>query len=117
MKMTMERLLAFADAWGRHDVDAVMSFMTDDCIYSASVGPEPGKTYRGYTDVHTGVIDMMRHDDGSTSTISNVHIIGDRGFWEWTYRFRDGTAVRGCDFFEFAGDKICVKNAFRKTFA
>jgi Ketosteroid isomerase homolog len=33
-------LQAFAEAWNRHDVDALMSFMTEDCVFEASAGPD-----------------------------------------------------------------------------
>ena len=39
-EVTTERLQAFADAWNRHDVDALMSFMSDDCAFEASAGPD-----------------------------------------------------------------------------
>ena len=39
-KVGVETLAAFADAWNRHDVDALMSFMTEDCAFEASAGPE-----------------------------------------------------------------------------
>ena len=46
-------------------------------------------------------------------------VAGDRGAAEWTFRATDddGAAfeVRGCDLFEFDGDLIRVKNAFRKV--
>ena len=29
----------FAEAWNRHDLDALMSMMTDDCVFAASAGP------------------------------------------------------------------------------
>lgn len=28
----------FADAWNRHDLDALMSMMTADCVFQASAG-------------------------------------------------------------------------------
>ena len=28
----------FADAWNRHDLDTLMSMMTDDCVFEASAG-------------------------------------------------------------------------------
>jgi ketosteroid isomerase-like protein len=37
-EVTFEFLDAFADAWNRHDVDAIMSAMTDDCVFEASSG-------------------------------------------------------------------------------
>ena len=33
VQVTTEVLQAFADAWNRHDADALMSFMTDDCVF------------------------------------------------------------------------------------
>jgi ketosteroid isomerase-like protein len=30
----------FAGAWNRHDLDALMSMMTDDCVFEASAGPQ-----------------------------------------------------------------------------
>lgn len=45
--MTIERLRRFSAAWSTADVDRLMSFVTDDCVYYATVGPEPGSTYRG----------------------------------------------------------------------
>ncbi len=36
----VELLDRFADAWNRHDLDALMSMMTDDCVFEASAGPQ-----------------------------------------------------------------------------
>ena len=33
-------LEAFADAWNRHDVDAILSAMTSDCVFQPSAGPD-----------------------------------------------------------------------------
>ena len=38
--VTIEVLQKFAEAWNRHDVDALMSFMTEDCVFEASAGPD-----------------------------------------------------------------------------
>ncbi len=34
--VTVELLDAFADAWNRHDADALMSFMSEDCVFESS---------------------------------------------------------------------------------
>ncbi len=39
-EVTPDVLQAFADAWNRHDADALMSFMTDDCVFESSGGSE-----------------------------------------------------------------------------
>ena len=54
-KITTEFLQTFADAWNRHDVDALMSFMTEDCVFEASAGPEIcGTRYAGREAVSAG---------------------------------------------------------------
>lgn len=39
-EVTIELLQAFADAWNRHDVEDLMSFMTDDCVFESSAGAD-----------------------------------------------------------------------------
>jgi len=118
--VTIERLNAFGDAWNRGNLDEIMSYFAIDCVYHASVGPEPGVTFRGTEQVRAGVIEMLRHDAGGLSRSGPAFICGDRGVAEWSYEFpnADGSAtvVRGCDVFEFACDRIRRKDAFRKTF-
>lgn len=47
--VTTDDLQAFADAWNRHDVDALMSFMTEDCVFEASAGLEIcGERFEGH---------------------------------------------------------------------
>lgn len=52
-------LVKFGEAWTGKNLDALMSLVTDDCIYAASVGPEPGETFDRHdryasTEVFTG---------------------------------------------------------------
>ena len=118
--MTAERLEAFGTAWARKDVEELMSFLTDDCIYNASVGPEPGTTYIGREAVRRGFEELLKYDDKAESRAGRVFIAGNRGAAEWSYIFTDDSGheieLKGCDLFEFAGDKISRKDAYRKTF-
>jgi ketosteroid isomerase-like protein len=114
-----ERLEAFNAAWGLGDVDTLMTFVTADCVYGASVGPEPGETFVGAAAVREGFERMLRHDAAGTSTSGRIVVAGAVAWVEWAYVFADDagreTKVRGCDIFEFRGDKISRKDAFRKT--
>jgi taurine dehydrogenase small subunit len=118
--MTTERLEAFMAAWNAHDVDGIVEFFADDCVFHASVGPElMGASYRGRDEVRSGVAAFFeRYPDGRFADAS-AFVAGDRGASEWTFVFTgpEGAevAVRGCDLFEFEGDRIRVKNAFRKS--
>ena len=119
--MTLERLQAFDEAWARKDLSALMSFVTDDCEYHASIGPEPGQRFIGKEAVRRGFRIMLEHDSDCQSLPGAIYLCGDRGVAEWSYVKTDKggnkTVTRGCDLFEFMGDKIRLKNAFRKCVA
>jgi ketosteroid isomerase-like protein len=118
--MTLERLSQFGDAWRRKDLDALMQFVTDDVVYSASVGPEPGETFRGRDAVRDGFARMLAHDGDAEARAGDVWLFGDRavGLWSYVYDGADGAKVevKGIDLYEFAGDRIRLKDAYRKTF-
>ena len=120
-RMTVERLEAFGEAWSSGDVDLIMSFLTDDCVYSASVGIEPGETFVGAIEVRRGVVAMLAHDRTAESRGGRCIVLGDIGVAEWSYLLPtdEGEAgpveVRGCDILEFRGELISRKDAFRKT--
>src|SRR3569832_1560124 len=60
-EVTAQTLQAFADAWNRHDVDALMSFMTDDCVFEASAGPDVcGARYARPAEVRASFADVWR---------------------------------------------------------
>jgi ketosteroid isomerase-like protein len=117
---TPERLRSFGEAWRRGDVEELMSYMTDDCTYSASVGPEPGATYMGHEAVRRGFEELIKHDAKAEGRGGRVFIAGDIGVAEWSFIYTDESGreieVRGCDLFEFEGDKIRRKDAYRKTY-
>jgi len=120
VNVTTEFLQAFADAWNRHDVDALMSFMTDDCVFEASAGSDIcGERSEGRKAVSGAFA-------GVWATFPNAHwgnarhfVCGDRGVSEWTFTGtrQDGTRVEmhGCDLFTFRDGKISVKNSYRKN--
>lgn len=119
-QVTTEMLQAFADAWNRHDADALMSFMADDCVFEASAGPDVcGERYAGRDAVRAAFADVW-------ATFADAHwagarhfVEGDRGVSEWTFTGTraDGTRieVHGCDVFTFRGGKIALKNSYRKN--
>lgn len=119
--MHLDQLEQFGAAWTAGDLDQLMSFMTDDCIYYASVGPEPGSTYRGRTEVRRGFAHMLAYDQSRERHGGEALIVGDRGVAEWSFdeTTPDGRrrTIRGCDIFQFRGDLIVSKDAFRKVLA
>jgi len=117
--MTRERIAAFGAALNAHDSDLVMSFFSNDCVYHASFGPELlGTSHAGRAAIRNAVqASFDRFPDGCFEDF-DIMVAGDTGTFEWTFVTTDeaGNAVRarGVDLFEFAGDRIRIKNTFRK---
>ena len=118
--VTTEVLQAFADAWNRHDVDALMSFMTEDCVFEASAGPDIcGTRYVGREAVRAGFSEVWANFPDARWGDARHYVFGERGISEWTFTGTraDGTRleVHGCDLFSFRDGKISLKNSYRKN--
>ena len=117
----LEKLLeAFADAWNRHDVDALMSMMTEDGIFEASAGNNvDGERHEGQRSVRAAYEAVFAHYPDARWGNARHFVKGDRGVSEWTFTgtLNDGRRVEvtGCDLFTFRNGRIAVKNSFRKN--
>ncbi len=95
-QVTIEVLEEFADAWNRHDVDALMAFMTEDCVFEASAGPDIcGTRYVGREAVRTGFAGVWATFPDAQWGNARHFICGARGVSEWTFTgtHADGTYV------------------------
>lgn len=112
-------LTDFAAAWNRHDIDALMSFMTDDCVFYAVAGPDlQGRAFHGRAAVREG-FQLAWQTFPDAAWVDGEHFVcGDRGVSESTFRGTraDGSRIeaRMVDVFTFRDGLIAVKNAFRK---
>ena len=108
-------LKAFADAWNRHDLDSLMTHMTEDGVFISSSGTraEGSEAVReAFASVFASFPDARW--DGDTHFVS-----GDRGVSEWIFSgtdAEDGSVVeeRGCDIFTFRDGKIVIKDTYLK---
>ena len=113
--MTKERLMAFAKAWSSGDLNKVMQFFKEDCVYQPSVRNGNTIAFKGKLTVRRAIANMMEFDSSVSSKVENIHVHQDFGFWEWEYIKDNGTKILGCDVFSFQGDKIVSKNTLRKV--
>lgn len=117
----LEQLLtAFADAWNRHDVDALMSMMTDDPVFEASSGSDvDGERHQGQQAVRVAFAAVFAQYPDAHWGNARHFASGDRGVSEWTFTGTrsDGKRieVNGCDLLTIRDGKISVKNSFRKN--
>jgi ketosteroid isomerase-like protein len=118
--VTKDFLQSFADAFNAHDINAIMSHMTHDCVFEASAGPDiNGEKFQGQQEVKKAFEDVFATFPDAKWNNPRHFISGDRGFTEWIFTGTkiDGTKVEvtGCDLFTFQDDKIAVKNSYRKN--
>ena len=110
----------FRDGWNRHDVDALMTFMSDDCVFESTAGPEAcGTRHAGRERVRDAFARVFKAFPDATFADARHFVAGNRGVSEWIFRgtTADGKKVEvtGCDVFTFADDKIAVKSSFFKN--
>jgi len=121
MEITVETLKEIAEAFNRHDLDAIMEYFSDDCSFDFPKGPEPwGQRYIGKAQVREalagrfkGIPDVHYGEDSHW-----ISADGSMGVSEWTLTGTTTSGVslkvRGCDLWEFRNGKITRKNSYWK---
>jgi steroid delta-isomerase-like uncharacterized protein len=117
---TITMLDRFADAWNRHDVDALMSMMTADAVFEGSAGNQvDGTRSEGTQAVRAAYAAIFDAFPDAHWANARHFASGNRGVSEWTFTGtqKDGKRVEvtGCDLFTFREGKIAVKNSYRKN--
>jgi ketosteroid isomerase-like protein len=114
-----ERVAAFGQAWRRGDVDAILAHMTEDAVYSTSVGPEPGRTFVGREELARGIAGALEAHSHLVFHPGEAWTCGQRGVAHWHYTVRgddsDVVTARGVDILAFRDGLVARKDAFRKT--
>ena len=106
-------------AFNSRDVDRIMEFFAEDCTFLMARGPEPvGRRVHGKAAVRTVLADRFKViTDMRWDHVEQI-ITGSRAITVWmvTGQGRDGEKLnyRGCDIYEFRGDKILNKDTYWK---
>ena len=120
--VTIDLLKGFLEAFNRHDLDSIMDYFAEDCVFYMPRGAGPrGDRYVGKNEVRAG---LAKRFEG----IPDVHYGEDQhrvcdnfGVSEWTLTGTSTSGqrieVRGVDLLEFAGGKIIRKDSFWKILA
>jgi ketosteroid isomerase-like protein len=118
-QVTKELLKGFLEAFNLHDLDSIMGYFADDCVFYMPRGAKPrGDQYVGKNEVRAGLESRFKG-------IPDVHYgddrhwtCGDFGVSEWTLTGTSTTGqqieVRGVDLLEFSEGKITRKDSFWK---
>lgn len=116
----LQLLKDFAQAWNDHDIDALMACMAEGCRFDSSAGGEIyGSRTEGMEAVKASYEAIFKVFPDAKWNEDTHFVAGDRGVSEWRFTGTkvDGSSVNlmGCDLFVFEGDKILVKDSYRKN--
>lgn len=117
--VTIEVLKGFLEAFNRHDLDAIMDYFAEDCVFYMPRGAKPrGDWYVGKQEVRAG---LAKRFEGIPDVHygDDQHWVGDNfGVSEWTLTGTSTSGqqieVRGVDLLEFAQGKVVRKDSFWK---
>jgi ketosteroid isomerase-like protein len=118
--VTTTTLEAFSAAWNAHDIDALMSFMSDDCVFQTAAGPDACGTRIEGPEAVREAFSAAWQAVPDAQWRNGVHFVsGDFGTSQWTFTgtAADGSRIEtdGIDVFTFRDGKIALKNVFRKA--
>jgi ketosteroid isomerase-like protein len=91
---------AFNEAFNRHDVDAVMALMTEDCLFEDTSPPPDGTRYKGQAAVR--------------AFWKEIFAARDRCTVRWRYTFNGTEHIRGVDVIRVRDGKLAEKMAYVK---
>lgn len=107
----------FNEAFNRHDVDGVMSAMTDDCVFE-NTSPPNGERFEGQDRVRAAWEAFFAASPTAHFDAEDVITSGDRCVVQWRYTWTNdgGTtdAIRGVDVLRVRGGKVAEKFAYVK---
>jgi len=103
----------FNEAFNRHDVDAVMAMMTDDCVFE-STGPAPDAIrHVGQAAVRRCWVELFEGAPTARFSTEESIFAGNRCVVRWRYDWGDGH-IRGVDVFRVRDGKVAEKLAYVK---
>jgi hypothetical protein len=109
---SLEIIEAFGAAWAKHDLDAALSFLTDDCVFDAT-GPVPDGTRYVGTEAIRAAWKAIFEDPTSKFEPEETFGCGDRVIQRWCYSWDKGH-VRGVDVFKIIDERIAEKLSYVK---
>jgi ketosteroid isomerase-like protein len=119
MSDTIRMLDAFGEAFNRHDLDAIMEMMTEDCVFLASGGQGvEGARFEGQGAVRAAFAKVFETFPDAQWNDARHFASGERACSEWRFTCTqpDSQAVEkfGCDLFHIRDGKVHIKNTLRK---
>jgi ketosteroid isomerase-like protein len=115
---TVEVISQFNEAFNRHDVQAVMALMTEDCVFDNTYPAPDGERFEGQEAVGRFWEEFFRSSPGANFQSEEMFAHGDRCVVRWRYEWTntDGQSghIRGVDVLRVREGKVEEKLSYIK---
>ena len=116
---TTAAIQRFGEAFNRHDLDAVMAAMTEDCVLESSFPQPDGTRCEGRSAIRAQWKDLFRASSKAVFETEEVFAVGDRCVFRWICRWVDGNGeprhLRGMDLLRIRDGKVAEKLVYTKA--
>jgi ketosteroid isomerase-like protein len=115
--LTLTAVEKFNSAFNRHDIDAVMNAMTEDCVFENTNPPPDGSRFEGAIAVRAFWEKFFAANPDAFFEAEEIFATGDRCVVRWIYRkTKEGQPwhLRGVDIFKVRNGKVAEKLAYVK---
>ncbi len=118
LEESMRIVLAFNDAFNKHDVAGMMKFMSEDCVFENTDPAPDGTRYSGKEAVTQFWLDFFRDSPQAHIDIEEIFSLGARCVMRWKYSWVDSSGqpghVRGVDIFKARHGLLIEKLSYVK---
>ena len=108
----------FNEAFNRHDVEAVMALMTEDCVFENTYPPPDGERFLGHAAVRACFEAFFQDSPQANFEFGDLFACEERACVRWTYRWAESDGrpgyVRGVDVFRLKDGKVAEKLSYVK---
>lgn len=104
----------FNNRFNAHDVDAVMSLMTDDVLFENTSPAPDGERYQGQADVRRFWERFFTSSPNAVFETEDIFATADRCVVRWIYRWSNTDHIRGVDVFTVRAGKVAEKLSYVK---
>jgi ketosteroid isomerase-like protein len=114
---TVEVVQRFNDARNRHDIDAVMALMPDDCVFENTRPAPDGERFEGHARVRAFWEQFFARPPQARFDTEEIFAAGDRSVVRWKYGWvREGKRghIRGVDVFRVRDGQVAEKLSYVK---
>ena len=118
LEAAMRIVLAFNEAFNRHDVTGMMKLMSEDCVFENTDPAPDGTVYSGKEVVTEFWQNFFRESPRAHIDIEEIFGMGNRCIMRWKYSWQDVEGkeghVRGMDIFRVEDGFISEKFSYVK---